>query len=64
MVASSVRTGVTGRIVVDVSGPLDLIIVLLIMASLVFLFVWLLWLAVLLWRGRPAVPRRMSRSSS
>jgi len=56
MVASSLRTGATGRILVDVSGPLDLIIVLIIVGSLVLLFVWLLWLAVGLWRGRPAGP--------
>jgi len=56
MVASGLRTGTTGRILVDVSGPLDLVIVLIIVGSLVLLFVWLLWLAVRLWRGRPAGP--------
>jgi hypothetical protein len=57
MVASSLRTGATGRILVDVSGPVDLVIVLIIVGSLVLLFVWLLWLAVHLWRG-PAAPDR------
>lgn len=56
MVASSLRTGATGRTLPDVSGPLDLVIVLLIGGSLVLLFVWLLWLAVHLWRERPAGP--------
>lgn len=56
MVASSLRTGATGRILVDVSGPLDLVIALIIVGSLILLFVWLLWLAVRLWRGRPAGP--------
>jgi hypothetical protein len=54
MMASGLRTGATGRILVDVSGPLDLVIVLIIVGSLVLLFVWLLWLAVRLWWGRPA----------
>jgi len=56
MMASGLRTGPTGRILVDVSGPLDLVIVLIIVGSLVLLFAWLLWLAVRLWRGPPAGP--------
>jgi len=56
MMASGLRTGATGRILVDVSGPLDLVIVLIIVGSLVLLFVWLLWLAASLWWGRPAGP--------
>lgn len=56
MVASSLRTGTTGRTLMDVSGPLDLVIVLVIAGSLVLLFIWLLWLSVRLWRGRPAGP--------
>lgn len=51
MVASGVRTGSTGRILPEVAGPLDLVIVLVIVASVALLFVWLLWLAVRLWRG-------------
>jgi hypothetical protein len=55
MVASGLRTGATGRILVDVSGPLDLVIVLIIVGSLVLFFVWLLWLAARLWRGQSLV---------
>lgn len=51
LLASSVRTGLTGRLVVEVAGPVDVVLVLAIAASLVLLFVWLLWLAVTLWRG-------------
>jgi hypothetical protein len=57
MVASSLRTGATGRTLVDVSGPLDLVIVLLIVASLALFFVWLLWLAVAA-SGRSPFARR------
>ncbi|MEX0625538.1 MAG: hypothetical protein WD402_03235 [Chloroflexota bacterium] len=56
MVASSLRTGATGRILVDVLGPVDLVIVLIIVGCLALLFVWLLWLAVSLWWGRPDSP--------
>jgi hypothetical protein len=58
MVASSVRTGATGRILPEVSGPLDLVVVLIIGGGLVLLFVWLLWLAIRLWRGSWQVPDR------
>ena len=45
--ASSARSGLTGRTLVDVEGPLDLVI--LTAAGLVI--VWQLWLAARLWRG-------------
>jgi len=45
--ATSVRTGLTGRTLVEISGPLDLVIT----ASLALFFVWEIWLAVRLWRG-------------
>lgn len=45
--ASSLRTGLTGRTLVEISGPLDLMI----LAGLAFFFVWQLWLVVRLWRG-------------
>ena len=45
--ASSARTGLTGRTLVEVEGPLDLVI--LTAAGLVI--VWQLWLAARLWRG-------------
>lgn len=54
MVASSLRTGATGRILPDVAGLSDLLIVLVIVACLALLFIWLLWLAVRWWRGWPA----------
>lgn len=45
--ASSARSGLTGRTLVDVEGPLDLVI--LTAAGLVI--VWQLWLAARLWRA-------------
>lgn len=51
MLVSSLRTGLTGRILPDVAGPLDTLLVVAIVAALSFLFVWLLWLAVRLWQG-------------
>ena len=51
MVASGVRTGLTGRTLGEVSGPLDLVILLVIFAAVGLFFFWLLWLAVRLWRG-------------
>jgi hypothetical protein len=48
VLASSARTGLTGRTLVEISGPLDLVI----LAALGFVFVWQLWLVVRLWRGR------------
>jgi hypothetical protein len=47
MLIASARTGLTGRLVVEVNGPIDLVMD----ASLSLLFVWELWLAVRLWRG-------------
>jgi hypothetical protein len=44
---ASARTGLTGRLVVEVNGPIDLVMD----ASLSLLFVWEVWLAVRLWRG-------------
>jgi hypothetical protein len=45
--ASSARTGLTGRTLLEVSSPLDLVI----LGGLGFFFVWQLWLVVRLWRG-------------
>jgi hypothetical protein len=47
MLIASARTGLTGRLVVEVNAPIDLVMD----ASLSLLFVWELWLAVRLWRG-------------
>lgn len=53
MSASSIRTGLTGRIVVDIEGPLDLVLVLAIAGAAMLLFVWMLWLARIVWRVEP-----------
>ena len=45
--AASARTGLTGRTLVEIDGPIDLLIA----ASLGLVFVWELWLAARLWRG-------------
>lgn len=45
--ATSVRTGLTGRTLVEINGPIDLVIT----APLSLFFVWELWLAVRLWRS-------------
>jgi hypothetical protein len=45
--ATSLRTGLTGRTLVEINGPLDLVIT----APLGLFFVWELWLAIRLWRG-------------
>ncbi|MEO8638524.1 MAG: DUF4386 family protein [Chloroflexota bacterium] len=47
MLASSARTGLTGRTIVDIDGPIDV----LILALAGLYIVWELWLAVRLWRG-------------
>jgi Domain of unknown function (DUF4386) len=47
LLVASARTGLTGRLVVEVNGPIDLVMD----ASLGLLFVWELWLAIRLWRG-------------
>jgi hypothetical protein len=52
MLIASARTGLTGRLVVEVNGPIDLVMD----ASLGLLFAWELWLAVRLWRGAPRRP--------
>jgi len=44
----SARTGLSGHPPVDVTAPLDL----LIMSAVGLLFAWLVWLAVRLWQGR------------
>jgi len=46
--ATSARTGLTGRTLVEISGPIDMAIT----ASLALFFVWGVWLAARLWRGR------------
>jgi len=45
--AASARTGLTGRTLVEINGPIDLVIA----APLGLFFVWMLWLAARLWRG-------------
>lgn len=50
--ASSVRTGLTGRTLVEIDSPLALVIA----APLGLAFVWQLWLAVRLWRGDAPLP--------
>jgi hypothetical protein len=45
--ATSVRTGLSGRTLVEIDGPIDLVIT----APLGLFFVWGLWLAARLWRG-------------
>ena len=45
--ASSLRTGLTGRTIVDIDGPLDLAI----LGAAGCLVVWEIWLALRLWRG-------------
>lgn len=47
MLLASARTGLTGRTLVEVNGPIDLIIA----APLGLFFVWIFWLAARLWRG-------------
>jgi hypothetical protein len=47
LLVASARTGLTGRLVVEVNGPIDLVMD----ASLGLLFVWELWLGIRLWRG-------------
>ena len=57
MLVTSLRTAATGRVISEVAGTLDLLIVLAVVAALLAWFVWLLWLAVRLWtssRPRPA----------
>lgn len=47
MLVASARTGLTGRTLVEVDGPIDLVIA----APLGLIFVLEIWLAVRLWRG-------------
>ena len=47
MLVASVRTGLTGRTLAEVNGPIDVVIA----APLGLFFVWIFWLAVRLWRG-------------
>jgi hypothetical protein len=54
MLASSLRTGVTGRILAEVDGPLDAVLVIGIVAGLSLLFIWLLWLGLHLWPEKRA----------
>ena len=51
MLAASLRTAATGRILPDIGSPLDALVVVAIFACVSLLFVWLLWLAIQLWRG-------------
>jgi hypothetical protein len=54
MLATGLRTAVTGRIIPEVAGPVDLLIVLGIVAALLAWFAWMVWLAILLWSAPPA----------
>jgi hypothetical protein len=47
MLVASARTGLTGRTLVEVNGPVDFVIA----APLGLFFVWIFWLAARLWRG-------------
>lgn len=47
VLAASARTGLTGRTLVEISGPIDLVMT----APLGLFVVWELWLAARLWRG-------------
>lgn len=47
LLAASARTGLTGRTLVEINGPLDLLLT----APLGLFIVWELWLALRLWRG-------------
>ena len=47
MLVASARTGLTGRTLVEVNGPIDVVIA----APLGLFFVWIFWLAARLWRG-------------
>ncbi|MBA3687509.1 MAG: DUF4386 family protein [Chloroflexi bacterium] len=47
LLATSLRTGLTGRTLVEINGPLDLVVT----APLGLFFVWELWLAMRLLRG-------------
>jgi hypothetical protein len=46
--AYSARTGLTGRTPTDLSNPLDVFL----LGGAVLIAVWVLWLALRLWRGR------------
>ena len=50
MIASSIRTASTGRILPELARPADTLVVLIIVVLLAFFFIWLLWLAVRLWQ--------------
>ena len=58
MVAASVRTGITGRSLVEVAGPFDLLIVVAVFVGFAAFFGWLLAAAVMLWRASAAQPER------
>jgi hypothetical protein len=49
MLVTGLRTAVSGRIITEVAGPVDLLIVLGIVAALLAWFAWMVWLAVRLW---------------
>ena len=57
MLASSARTAATGRILPDLGGPFDTLVVAIIVVCLSLLFVWLLWLAARLWQGPAAIAK-------
>jgi hypothetical protein len=54
MLATGLRTAVTGRIIPEVTGFADLLIVLGIVAGLLAWFAWMVWLAVHLWTAPSA----------
>jgi hypothetical protein len=47
VLVASLRTGLSGRTLVEIDGPVDVLIA----APLGLIFVWELWLAARLWRG-------------
>ncbi len=49
--AASARTGLTGRTLMEIDGPIDLVV-----APLGLFFMWLLWLAARLWRRTLSSP--------
>jgi len=54
MLVTGLRTAVSGRIIPEVAGPVDLLIVLGIVAALLAWFAWMVWLAVRLWSAPSA----------
>lgn len=56
MLATGLRTAATGRVISEIAGTLDLLIVLAVVVALLAWFAWLVWLAIRLWTGSSARP--------